>query len=297
MPALLSNNATSTLQAGIADSDTSLSVASSTGSLFPVTSGTNYFYVTLVDNSQNREIVKVTTRASDTFTIERGQEGTTARAYSAGDSVSLRMTAAAFNEKLTQEDLTAFQSSVTTPIATSVSDHLADTSDAHDASAVSFSPTGTLASTDVQAAIAELDSEKAALNGDATEEFAVADDAYDAGWSGNTGAARKANVYAEIENVKSSIPAAVTPIGEGQTWQDVSASRAVNTDYTNSTGRPIQVCAAFSNGATRQFTVDGVDVGYIAGADAAGTVQVIVPNGSVYRLDGTGTILMWSELR
>lgn len=88
-----------------------------------------------------------------------------------------------------------------------------------------------------------------------------------------------------------------TVIGIGQTWQDVSASRAVNTDYTNNTGRPIQVCAAFSNGATRQFTVDGIDVGYIAGADAAGTVQVIVPNGSVYRLDGTGTILIWSELR
>jgi len=45
--------------------------------------------------------------------------------------------------------------------ATSISDHLSDTSDAHDASAISFSPTGGLASTDVQAALAELDSEKA----------------------------------------------------------------------------------------------------------------------------------------
>jgi len=38
--------------------------------------------------------------------------------------------------------------------------HLADTSDAHDASAISFSATGGISSTDVQAAIAELDTEK-----------------------------------------------------------------------------------------------------------------------------------------
>lgn len=42
-------------------------------------------------------------------------------------------------------------------------EHLADTVDAHDASAISFSATGTISSTDVQAAIAELDSEKAAV--------------------------------------------------------------------------------------------------------------------------------------
>lgn len=38
--------------------------------------------------------------------------------------------------------------------------HLADTDDAHDASAISFSPAGDIASTDVQAAIEELDTEK-----------------------------------------------------------------------------------------------------------------------------------------
>jgi hypothetical protein len=37
--------------------------------------------------------------------------------------------------------------------------HIADGADAHDASAISFSPTGTIAATDVQAAIAEVASE------------------------------------------------------------------------------------------------------------------------------------------
>ena len=57
---------------------------------------------------------------------------------------------------------------VDTPIATqaeldtasgALTSHLNDASDAHDASAVSFSPTGTIAATDVQAAIAEVASE------------------------------------------------------------------------------------------------------------------------------------------
>lgn len=50
------------------------------------------------------------------------------------------------------EDLASF--------ATDLTAHLNDTSDAHDASAISFTPAGNVAATDVQAAIAELDSEK-----------------------------------------------------------------------------------------------------------------------------------------
>lgn len=50
------------------------------------------------------------------------------------------------------EDLASFTTDLTA--------HLNDTSDAHDASAISFSATGGISSTDVQAAIAELDTEK-----------------------------------------------------------------------------------------------------------------------------------------
>jgi hypothetical protein len=42
--------------------------------------------------------------------------------------------------------------------------HVTDTTDAHDASAISVTPTGGIAATDVQAALAELDSEKAAAS-------------------------------------------------------------------------------------------------------------------------------------
>lgn len=90
------NNAASTIKNAIVASSTSLVVASGTGALFPTLSSGEYFYATLVGQDK-MEIVKVTARDNDTFTIVRGQDGTTAQAFSAGDAVELRITAAAFN--------------------------------------------------------------------------------------------------------------------------------------------------------------------------------------------------------
>jgi hypothetical protein len=45
----------------------------------------------------NHEIVKVTARATDTFTIVRAQEGTSGRAFNAGDPIELRLTAGFMN--------------------------------------------------------------------------------------------------------------------------------------------------------------------------------------------------------
>lgn len=90
---LFTNNAKSTLASGISDSDLSLSVQAGEGALFPNPTGSEYFMCTLVDSSGNREIIKVTARSTDTFTIVREQEGTTGRAFSSDDKVELRLTA------------------------------------------------------------------------------------------------------------------------------------------------------------------------------------------------------------
>lgn len=100
MAVLFANNATSTLASGITNVATSLTVAGGTGALFPTLSGGNVFYATLVDASNNIEIVKVTARSTDTFTIVRAQEGTTGRAFSTGHKVELRLTAAGLDSKL-----------------------------------------------------------------------------------------------------------------------------------------------------------------------------------------------------
>jgi len=101
--AVFANNAASTLSASITSTATAIVVASGQGALFPATTGGNYFYVTLVNASNQIEIVKCTARSVDTLTVVRGQEGTTARAYSAGDKIELRVTAAALNSKLPVE--------------------------------------------------------------------------------------------------------------------------------------------------------------------------------------------------
>lgn len=88
------NNATTTLASGITNVATSLTVASGNGALFPSLSGSDVFYATLANTSGTVEIVKVTARSTDTFTIVRGQDGTSAVAWNSGDKVELRVTAA-----------------------------------------------------------------------------------------------------------------------------------------------------------------------------------------------------------
>lgn len=88
------NNATTTLASGITNSATSLTVASGGGAKFPTLSGGDVFYATLANSSGAVEIVQVTARSTDTFTIVRGQDGTTALAWNISDKVELRPTAA-----------------------------------------------------------------------------------------------------------------------------------------------------------------------------------------------------------
>lgn len=99
------NNATTTLSAGINSSVTSLAVATGAGALFPTLTGSDVFYVTLANLSGAVEIVKVTARSSDTFTIVRGQDNTTAQAWNAGDKVELRPIAATMAAMLQTTDI------------------------------------------------------------------------------------------------------------------------------------------------------------------------------------------------
>lgn len=96
----VANNAFSTLFSALTSVATTMTVASGHGARFPsasVASG-NYFYVTLIKSSGVTEIVKVTDRSTDVFTIVRSQDGTTATTFTAGDRVELRPVAALFNE-------------------------------------------------------------------------------------------------------------------------------------------------------------------------------------------------------
>lgn len=107
------NNATATLAASITTSSTSLTVTTGQGALFPTLAAGDYFYATLVDSSNNIEIVKITARSSDTLTAIRAQESTTARAYAAADKLELRVTAAALTNFATQDGPNTFSAANT----------------------------------------------------------------------------------------------------------------------------------------------------------------------------------------
>lgn len=87
------NSAYATLASSITSSATSITLTTGQGARFPSLGAGDYFYATLIDTSNNLEIVKCTARSTDVLTVVRGQESTTARAYSAGDRIELRITA------------------------------------------------------------------------------------------------------------------------------------------------------------------------------------------------------------
>lgn len=88
------NNAATTLFSSVTVSDSQIVVSPGGGALFPNAGSSNYFMVTVVDKTTSTlEIMKVTKRSGDTFTVVRAQEGTTARAFPSGSSVELRLTA------------------------------------------------------------------------------------------------------------------------------------------------------------------------------------------------------------
>lgn len=138
------NNAYSTLASGISAGATSLTLQAGHGDRFPVISAPDWTKVTLEDAAGNREVIKVEARTAGSdilASLTRGQEGTTARAWNAGDVVELRMTAQLVEDAM---------------------GHSAQSTGAHAASAVAVTPVGGLTATNAQAALAELDGDLSA---------------------------------------------------------------------------------------------------------------------------------------
>ncbi len=107
---------------------------------------------------------------------------------------------------------------------------------------------------------------------------------------------------------------AIGVLGAGQTWQSLVASRAINTDYQNTTGRPIAVSVTLTTVAagannprfwvnTSSPATSGVTVSYFSngttGSIDACVGPVVIPAGSYYRVQAAiGTsIVFWAELR
>jgi hypothetical protein len=97
----------------------------------------------------------------------------------------------------------------------------------------------------------------------------------------------------------------VASVGVSQTWQN--PTRSLNTNYTNSTGKPIMVnCSvkATDSGNSANAVVDGVTILQSYTVSCCGVPQIsyfplsfVVPNGSTYRVNGSYDYSVWAELR
>ena len=100
----------------------------------------------------------------------------------------------------------------------------------------------------------------------------------------------------------------IQPIGVGQTWQDMTSQRELDVEYTNDTGRSIQVSVSLRYNQTSvggsNIVVDGVNISYTR-FETSATVALyipfsfIVPAGSTYSIVSGGIVEVtrWAELR
>lgn len=129
--------------------------------------------------------------------------------------------------------------------------------------------------------LANLKASAAAVNGDATKPFSVA----------AASAATHAVRYDQV-------------LGLGQAQQNVTASRAIGTTYTNSTGKPIfvEVQLQLASGQGMNFQKNGANVqAFGNGGSGSGgfTTASIIPAGYTYGVTATpgATMIGWYELR
>jgi len=92
---LFTNNASSNLAGAINNTALTANLSAGTGALFPNPGANQQFALTFHDAATrvNYEVVYVTGRSGDTITMLRGQEGTVAQNWQAGDLADLLITA------------------------------------------------------------------------------------------------------------------------------------------------------------------------------------------------------------
>lgn len=112
-------------------------------------------------------------------------------------------------------------------------------------------------------------------------------------------------------NIVISNTATANSIGYGQTWQDVTSSRSAGTNYTNTTGKPIQVKILVARSGGSVINMDaslytdggltdyqGIYIGVNQGGNWAVSVSAIIPVGGNYSGTWQSAVsIQWMELR
>jgi len=295
----IANNAWGTLSATVEAGATAFPFVITTGAAFPVLGSGEWFYVLLQDADGNREIAKVTVFSSGSGVlggVSRGQEGTTARRWLSGSRISLALTAQSLADYAQDGPATKATASGADAISATFSPSIATLVDGMRLTVRAAAANATAAPTFTPAA--GIIAAKVIVKGNG-QELAAGDIAGPGHWVDLH--------YDEaldkwvLLNPSSSVRA----IGYGQQWGDYTASRAINTNYTNTTGRPIVVSAGGKSvGATGFYTlyVNSTTADSMNVADShTFRLTAIVPPGSYYQIGKGGADTLanfsWSELR
>ena len=148
---------------------------------------------------------------------------------------------------------------------------------------------------------AEIFDDTKVVNSSGTQTGLIGDQA-EATWETGTGTTESLVSPAKVKAAIDALSASNT-LGVGQSWQSVS--RAANTTYQNTTGKPIQVSVGWALSNVAEFKVSSdnsswVTLSYTAySSDYHDVMNAIIPNNHYYKLEGTGTITIskWVELR
>jgi hypothetical protein len=89
---------------------------------------------------------------------------------------------------------------------------------------------------------------------------------------------------------------AMSSLGYGQTWQDVTSSRVAGTTYYNTTGKPITISIEQGTASPSTISVNSIVIAG-AGLSNGGLCTAVVPPGSSYIRSVGGTLTRWNELR
>lgn len=114
---------------------------------------------------------------------------------------------------------------------------------------------------------------------------------------GSVDAGRLASDYAALVVRVTALEARQRTLGDGQSWQDVTSTRATGTLYTNTTGRTIALFVLFDPAGATTVTIGSVSFSYADSSQEL--ISLLVPPGATYSLGGAGTQrpLFWMELR
>jgi parallel beta-helix repeat protein len=116
----MANFAVTTLAEDVSIAETDIDVTDASD--FPTITGNQYYYLTIIRDSDNaKEIVKVTSVSSNTLTVTRAQDGTSALELLTGDAVELNVTTALLDDL--RDEITAELNKISFADSGAVSHH------------------------------------------------------------------------------------------------------------------------------------------------------------------------------